>query len=122
MQPQRTLQDGSILHFIFVRYPGSGVLLLSVRAVLCCNIDVCLLVFLQYLCETPNFGLRQSNGGPCGVLAAVQAEIIRSLLFGEALDAAGTANKLPDPTDEEVSRLFALSVFNILSRAEDGIS
>ena len=28
------------------------------------------------------WGLVQSHGGPCGILAAVQAELLRLLLFG----------------------------------------
>jgi hypothetical protein len=32
------------------------------------------------------FGLRQAHGGPCGVLASIQAEIIRQVLFVEKTD------------------------------------
>jgi hypothetical protein len=34
----------------------------------------------------PSFGLQQGDGGPCGVLAAVQAEMLRCLLFGATAD------------------------------------
>ena len=33
------------------------------------------------------FGLKQSSGGPCGVLAAVQAFMVKYMAFGE--DGAG---------------------------------
>jgi len=33
-------------------------------------------------CGNPTFGLEQGHGGPCGVLAAVQAELMRYLIFG----------------------------------------
>ncbi|CAM9743382.1 unnamed protein product [Choristocarpus tenellus] len=32
----------------------------------------------------PTFGLQQGEGGPCGVLAAVQAEVVRTLIFGRS--------------------------------------
>lgn len=32
-------------------------------------------------CESPNFGLKQGSGGPCGVLAVVQSEILKRLFF-----------------------------------------
>lgn len=31
-------------------------------------------------CNNLSFGLQQSQGGPCGILAAVQAEMIRYLI------------------------------------------
>ena len=34
-------------------------------------------------CEEPAWGLKQGHGGPCGILASVQAEVIRELCFGE---------------------------------------
>jgi hypothetical protein len=32
-------------------------------------------------CDAPRFGLEQGHGGPCGVLAAVQGEVLRLLVF-----------------------------------------
>ena len=37
-------------------------------------------------CDAPNnFGLKQTQGGPCGVLAAVQAEVLSQILFNDNL-------------------------------------
>lgn len=41
----------------------------------------------HHLPSQPIWGLTQTHGGPCGVLAAVQAEMIRILLFGRRVDA-----------------------------------
>lgn len=42
--------------------------------------------------EGTTFGLRQRSGGPCGVLAPIQANVLRRLLFGDAPEGPG---KLP---------------------------
>ena len=46
-----------------------------------------------------NFCLSQSQGGPCGVLAPIQALIIKSLVFGKSKN----YEKLPEP---EISQIF----------------
>ncbi len=47
----------------------------------------------HHLPPQPIWGLTQTHGGPCGVLAAVQAEMIRILLFGRRVAAATTAEE-----------------------------
>ncbi len=36
-------------------------------------------------CINPSFGLKQGHGGPCGILAVVQAELIATLFFTDDL-------------------------------------
>lgn len=48
------------------------------------------------------WGLTQAHGGPCGVLAAVQAELIRLLLFG-GRDPLSYPTSLPDEETQESS-------------------
>ena len=72
-------------------------------------------------CETPSFGLRQGNGGPCGILAAVQAEILKCALFSNSLDNIGVTS-LPSPSSSEVQKMFASACSAILSRAAEGRS
>ena len=43
--------------------------------------------------QQPIWGLTQTHGGPCGVLAAVQAEMIRILLFGRRVAATTTTEE-----------------------------
>ena len=43
-------------------------------------------------CDEPSFGLRQGNGGPCGILAVVQAEILKLAIFSDSLDKAGVSS------------------------------
>ncbi|XP_005102282.2 probable ubiquitin carboxyl-terminal hydrolase MINDY-4 [Aplysia californica] len=62
------------------------------------------------------YGIVQKKGGPCGVLAAVQACFIQEMLFGE--------NKIMDTKYKNVSRaerskLLALSLSHIFWRAGD---
>ena len=70
-------------------------------------------------CETPSFGLRQGNGGPCGVLAAVQAEILKFAIFGNSPDSSGVLS-LPLPSESDVQRIFASACGSILARAAEG--
>lgn len=71
------------------------------------------------------WGLTQSHGGPCGVLAAVQAEILRLLLFGRRNpldypppDSLGfsTQNKA-DLSPELIRQALARSIAIIVARA-----
>ena len=69
------------------------------------------------------WGLTQAHGGPCGVLAAIQAELLRLLLFGtrDPLDYPMTMDQNPS-VDSELSRdlirnALALSIAIILARA-----
>lgn len=84
---------------------------------------------------TFNYGLRQGLGGPCGILAAVQAEMIRLILFTDCIEsngalpaaAAGGAAKLdkvgkdieelPLVSRENVEKCFAMALCCILDRA-----
>ena len=70
------------------------------------------------------WGLTQLHGGPCGVLAAVQAELLRLLLFGGrnplefpavmSEDTLPTGHKI---TDELVREALAMSIAIIVARA-----
>ncbi|KAH9508931.1 putative ubiquitin carboxyl-terminal hydrolase MINDY-4 [Bulinus truncatus] len=67
-------------------------------------------------CEVPDikYGIIQNKGGPCGVLAAVQACFLQELLFGE--------NKLPhsvfkNPAKLDRSKLLAIALSHIFWRA-----
>ena len=83
---------------------------------------------------TPTFGLQQGDGGPCGVLAAVQAELLRCLLFGAsashedgsdstsstasaAAAAAPTGQELPSPPESELQVALCEALLTILTRA-----
>jgi hypothetical protein len=68
-------------------------------------------------CAQPCFGLRQGSGGPCGVLAAVQAELVREMLFpGDPAQEQGVGqggapsverSVLPQPSELDVNSLLA---------------
>ena len=65
-----------------------------------------------------SFGLRQEGGGPCGVLAAVQAEMVYSILFGpEAAAGAAAGSGLPQPSVAEVRHHLVRAMLNTLERA-----
>jgi len=76
----------------------------------------------------PFYGLKQSNGGPCGLLAVLQAEIIKEMLFHHNSDSidGGSGNdkmivkkKYQLPLVDEIDRnkLLAMAIVNILHRA-----
>jgi hypothetical protein len=83
-------------------------------------------------CGEPYFGLYQKNGGPCGILAVVQAEIIRELVYpvgkgNETVSQFGGAD--PEPiavlvpnANVDQSVLLATALCTILSRVADGRS
>ncbi|KAG5183644.1 hypothetical protein JKP88DRAFT_316433 [Tribonema minus] len=65
------------------------------------------------------FGLEQDKGGPCGVLAAIQAEMLRSLIFGDAQkeeDRPGTG-ELPAPSETEREQALVHALATVLQRA-----
>jgi hypothetical protein len=68
-------------------------------------------------CSNPKFGLKQSNGGPCGVLAVVQAEIIKDLLFNDENNLK--CKELPNPSEVDVEYLLTRALSLILQRAAD---
>jgi hypothetical protein len=91
---------------------------------------------LDVFTSQQNWGLTQRHGGPCGVLAAIQAEMIRVLLWGVRLNnsssnnncrhfdypyspTTGCDNKLDQkpPTQSEVGEAMAMAIAMILARA-----
>jgi len=81
-------------------------------------------------CEEPCFGLQQGDGGPCGVLATVQAEILRCILFGSRVDGDideelvkgkeyNDQSDLPTPTESELQIYLGEALLTILDRARD---
>jgi hypothetical protein len=63
----------------------------------------------------PNFGLKQGHGGPCGILAALQAEIIKNLLFIENSNQIG--DELPQFPELQRNLSFSKAIWNILWRS-----
>lgn len=71
------------------------------------------------------WGLTQAHGGPCGVLAAVQAELLRLLLFGGRhpleypTEPSENDESIQDPviTAELVQEALALAIAIIIARA-----
>ena len=62
-----------------------------------------------------SFGLVQHKGGPCGVLAAVQARLVKVLLFGSKLFAISKALAPLRPTPAERTTALAAALGEILS-------
>jgi hypothetical protein len=62
----------------------------------------------------PSFGLQQLHGGPCGVLAVVQAEIIRELMFN--LDGSSRYSELPQFATHQVEYALIAAFYIILQR------
>jgi hypothetical protein len=69
-------------------------------------------------CHHPTFGLRQGNGGPCGILAATQAEIIKKVLFSENL--VEGLSELPVLNENEQCRALSSALVQILDRSREG--
>ncbi|KAK3592961.1 hypothetical protein CHS0354_023182 [Potamilus streckersoni] len=67
-------------------------------------------------CDTPGlrFGIVQKKGGPCGVLASVQACMLQELLFSKNKI---TLSKYGDPGNEERSSALATGLSKIFWRA-----
>ncbi|XP_069114259.1 probable ubiquitin carboxyl-terminal hydrolase MINDY-4 [Argopecten irradians] len=67
-------------------------------------------------CDLPNlkFGIVQKKGGPCGVLAAVQACVLQEMLFG---DNPVPFSRFSDPSIEERSGCLATALSQIFWRA-----
>jgi hypothetical protein len=69
----------------------------------------------------PNYMLRQSHGGPCGVLAALQAEILKCLYFKAdnprlPVEDQGLVSSV---NAEEAERLFLTAIWRVLKRASE---
>lgn len=67
-------------------------------------------------CDYPTFGLKQGNGGPCGVLAVVQAEILRELLFNSHPTITPKYLRLPNVSREEAEEALMTAIYVILHR------
>ncbi|XP_033762139.1 probable ubiquitin carboxyl-terminal hydrolase MINDY-4 [Pecten maximus] len=67
-------------------------------------------------CDLPSlkFGIVQKKGGPCGVLAAVQACVLREMLFG---DTPVPFSRFSDPSIDERSGCLATALARIFWRA-----
>ncbi|KAL1023122.1 hypothetical protein UPYG_G00036660 [Umbra pygmaea] len=65
------------------------------------------------------YGIVQKKGGPCGVLASVQACVLQKLLFEETGDDAGPHSGLR-PSSSTRTRCLMLAIADILWRAGDG--
>jgi len=73
-----------------------------------------------YPCEDIRFGLKQLYGGPCGVLAAVQAYLLRQLLF-VAPPAAAPSDAGPVPgSDDAVTEALVHALALMIERAHGG--
>jgi len=66
-------------------------------------------------CEAPSYGLKQGNGGPCGILAVVQAEMLREMLFKSETPVV----ELPTLTVTEQQHLLATAICTVLQRASE---
>lgn len=66
-------------------------------------------------CSSPPFGLRQGQGGPCGILAVVQAEILIGILYNSNHPDGTSA--LPQVSTSDLHRILATAFVNILFRA-----
>ncbi|XP_071102067.1 probable ubiquitin carboxyl-terminal hydrolase MINDY-4 [Haliotis cracherodii] len=69
-------------------------------------------------CDLPElqYGIVQKKGGPCGVMASIQACMLQEMLFGEH---KLTHNKCLDPSRSERSTFLARALSHILWRAGD---
>ena len=67
-------------------------------------------------CEEPNFGLKQGHGGPCGILAAVQAELLKHMFFIKSQTQTQTisSSAIPNITNEDVESYFIMALRSIL--------
>lgn len=66
-------------------------------------------------CTAPSYGLKQGNGGPCGILAVVQAEILREMLFKDDNE----VTQLPTLDVTQQRTLLATAICTILHRAAE---
>ncbi|XP_043546781.1 probable ubiquitin carboxyl-terminal hydrolase MINDY-4 isoform X1 [Chiloscyllium plagiosum] len=64
------------------------------------------------------YGIVQKKGGPCGVLAAIQACVLQKLIFEDIANSGSEAMEL-QPTNGQRSQCLALAIADILWRAGD---
>lgn len=70
--------------------------------------------------STLNIGLRQGHGGPCGVLAVLQAEMIKNLFFIDNIGRIG--NEISSVPELQRDLSFAKAVWNVLWRCRSSDS
>ncbi|XP_067824395.1 probable ubiquitin carboxyl-terminal hydrolase MINDY-4 [Heptranchias perlo] len=64
------------------------------------------------------YGIVQKKGGPCGVLAAIQACVLQKLVFEDVASSSNETMEL-QPSNAQRSQSLALAIANILWRAGD---
>jgi len=70
-----------------------------------------------HFCSYPTFSLKQGHGGPCGVLASVQAEIIRLFIIPPP-DVSVSPEQIPDIPITQVKEYLIEALLHILLRAK----
>ena len=65
------------------------------------------------------FGLVQDRGGPCGVLATVQAYLVKALMFGTDLARLDNVGRLDQPLPQ-VHTALAAAIADIIHKCADG--
>jgi hypothetical protein len=68
------------------------------------------------------WGLTQTHGGPCGVLAAIQAEVLRLLLFGPRLTNSHTTSSYSSTTTTTTMIAYPTQVSNQFVRDPPDLS
>ena len=69
-----------------------------------------------------SFGFVQMKGGPCGVLAAIQASLMKVLLFGSKQFAVSKSSSPLSPSSQERSLGLAAALSEILTKCSPGNS
>ncbi len=71
-----------------------------------------------------SFGLSQGHGGPCGILAVVQAEIIKSLFFNSLIERQNEDMSLLVSSEQQpqLRLAFCKAIWEILWRCRSGNS
>ena len=69
-------------------------------------------------CEEPIWGLKQGHGGPCGILASIQAEILRELCFS----GSSVMTTIPTCNTTQIIHIFSTVIVKVLKRASGGPS
>ncbi|XP_068091220.1 probable ubiquitin carboxyl-terminal hydrolase MINDY-4 [Hyperolius riggenbachi] len=94
-----------------------GVKQLLFGSALCCFTEEWRIQSFTFSNTPPlKYGFVQKKGGPCGVLAAVQACFLKNLLFGKESDISQALN----PSDSLRTRSLSAAIADILWRAGDG--
>lgn len=68
--------------------------------------------------DIPNYCLKQTHGGPCGVLAAIQAEMLKSIYFGDRTELQPVRDQITSTlSEEQVHYHFSSALLSIFKRA-----